>query len=71
MLVDPADLTAADHRDAACEMAATNRPFLAHLLAEEAARLTADPATAAGIRAAFPDPNGDRLTCPPATSSTP
>ncbi|MFD6174226.1 hypothetical protein [Streptomyces coeruleorubidus] len=57
MLVDPADLTAADHLDAAREMAATNRPFLAYLLAEEAARLTADPATAAGIRAAFPDPN--------------
>ncbi|QER84596.1 hypothetical protein [Streptomyces tendae] len=57
MLVDPADLTAADHLDAAREMAASNRPFLAYLLAEEAARLTADPATAAGIRAAFPDPN--------------
>ncbi|KAB2975049.1 hypothetical protein F8R89_25445 [Streptomyces sp. SS1-1] len=57
MTSDPADLTAADHLDAAREMAATNRPFLAHLLAEEAARLTTDPATAAGIRAAFPDPN--------------
>ncbi|MEU3196168.1 hypothetical protein [Streptomyces sp. NPDC006996] len=57
MLVDPVDLTAADHLDAAREMAAANRPFLAHLLAEEAARITADPATAAGIRAAFPDPN--------------
>ncbi|MEU5202937.1 hypothetical protein AB0H44_08555 [Streptomyces pseudogriseolus] len=57
MLVDPADLTAADHLDAAREMAATHRPFLAHLLAEEAARLTTDPATAAAIRAAFPDPN--------------
>ncbi|MFI9796100.1 hypothetical protein [Streptomyces sp. NPDC052302] len=57
MLVDPANLTAADHFDAAREMAAANRPFLAHLLAEEAARLTTDPATAAGIRAAFPDPN--------------
>ncbi|MGW8722851.1 hypothetical protein ACWGNR_26585 [Streptomyces althioticus] len=57
MLGDPADLTAADHLDAAREMAAANRPFLAHLLAEEAARMTADPATAAGIRAAFPDPN--------------
>ncbi|GAA2291600.1 hypothetical protein GCM10010415_74370 [Streptomyces atrovirens] len=56
MLGDPTDLTAADHLDGAREMAATNRPFLAHLLAEEAARLTADPATAAGIRAAFPDP---------------
>ncbi|MFE0353207.1 hypothetical protein ACFW2I_06915 [Streptomyces nigra] len=57
MLVDPANLTAADHLDAAREMATTNRPFLAHLLAKEAARLTTDPATAAGIRAAFPDPN--------------
>ncbi|MEV5366588.1 hypothetical protein [Streptomyces werraensis] len=57
MLVDPAHLTAADHLDAAREMTAANRPYLAHLLAEEAARLTTDPATAAGIRAAFPDPN--------------
>ncbi|MFJ2948717.1 hypothetical protein ACIO8H_13965 [Streptomyces sp. NPDC087226] len=73
MLGDPADLTAADHLDGAREMAAAGRPFLAHLLAEEAVRRTVDPATAAGIRAAFPDPdpNGDRLTCPPATSSTP
>ncbi|MGV9871730.1 hypothetical protein ACWDUG_03035 [Streptomyces cellulosae] len=57
MLVDPAHLAAADHLDAAREMTAANRPYLAHLLAEEAARLTTDPATAAGIRAAFPDPN--------------
>ncbi|MEW2422385.1 hypothetical protein AB0911_17755 [Streptomyces nigra] len=57
MTRDPADLTAADHLDAAREMAAANRPFLAHLLAEEAARLTTDPATAADIRTAFPDPN--------------
>ncbi|MFF8977318.1 hypothetical protein ACF08A_10930 [Streptomyces cellulosae] len=57
MLVDPAHLTAADHLDAAREMTAANRPYLAHLLAEEAARLTNDPATAAAIRAAFPDPN--------------
>ncbi|MGW0609689.1 hypothetical protein [Streptomyces sp. NPDC002788] len=56
MTSDPADLTAADHLDAAREMTAANRPFLAHLLAGEAARRTADPATAAGIRAAFPDP---------------
>ncbi|MFG2515047.1 hypothetical protein [Streptomyces sp. NPDC048584] len=56
MLIDPADLTAADHLDAAREMTAANRPFLAHLLAEEAARLTADPATAAAIRATFPAP---------------
>ncbi|GAP52192.1 hypothetical protein [Streptomyces azureus] len=55
MTSDPADLTVADHLDAAREMAAANRPFLAHLLAEEAARRTPDPATAAGIRAAFPD----------------
>ena len=56
MLGDPNDLTTADHLDAAREMAAANRPYLAYLLAEEAARLTADPATAAAIRAAFPDP---------------
>jgi hypothetical protein len=56
MTRDPADLTAADYLDSAREMAAANRPYLAHLLAEEAARLTADPATAAGIRASFPDP---------------
>ncbi|MBU5944362.1 hypothetical protein [Streptomyces sp. PAM3C] len=55
MLVDPANLTAADHLDAAREMAASNRPFLAYLLAKEAARLTADPATVAAISAAFPD----------------
>ncbi|MEU5390627.1 hypothetical protein ACFYQT_11335 [Streptomyces tibetensis] len=56
MTSDPADLTAADHLDAAREMAAANRPLLAHLLAEEAARRTPDPATAASIRVAFPDP---------------
>ncbi|MGA5442718.1 hypothetical protein ACPCKW_24810 [Streptomyces griseoincarnatus] len=74
MLVDPAHLTAADHLDAAREMAAAGRSFLAYLLAEEAARRTADPATAAGIRAVFPDPNLTREetpSCPPATSSTP
>ncbi|WP_371101424.1 hypothetical protein [Streptomyces sp. PU_AKi4] len=60
MTSDPADLTAADHLDAAREMAATNRLFLAHLLAEEAARRIADPATAAAIRAAFPDPTTTR-----------
>ena len=60
MLIDPADLTAADHLDAAREMTAANRPFLAHLLAEEAARLTADPATAAAIRATFPAPDPTR-----------
>ncbi|NEA86085.1 hypothetical protein G3I38_31960 [Streptomyces sp. SID7958] len=57
MLVDPADLTAADHLNGAREMADAGRPFLAHLLAEEAARLTAAPATAAEIRATYPDPN--------------
>ncbi|GGQ04465.1 hypothetical protein GCM10010233_21440 [Streptomyces pseudogriseolus] len=60
MLVDPTVLTAADHLEAAREMAAANRPFLAHLLAEEAARLTADPATAAAVRATFPDPASTR-----------
>ncbi|MFF4041620.1 hypothetical protein [Streptomyces sp. NPDC001816] len=56
MTSDPADLTAADYLDAAREMTAADRPYLAHLLAEEAAQLTTDPATAAGIRASFPDP---------------
>ncbi|MFD3842824.1 hypothetical protein ACFWWC_42385 [Streptomyces sp. NPDC058642] len=56
MTRDPADLTAADYLDGAREMTATNRPYLAHLLAEEAAQRTADPATAAGIRASFPAP---------------
>ncbi|MGW9494835.1 hypothetical protein ACWG5P_10660 [Streptomyces prasinus] len=56
MTRDPADLTAADYLDGAREMTAADRPFLAHLLAEEAARRTIDPATAAGIRATFPDP---------------
>ncbi|MEV5318062.1 hypothetical protein AB0K92_10430 [Streptomyces sp. NPDC052687] len=60
MTCDPADLTAADHLDAAAEMTAADRPYLAHLLAEEAARRTTDPATAAGIRAAFPDPTTTR-----------
>jgi hypothetical protein len=60
MTRDPADLTAADYLDAAREMAAANRPYLAHLLAEEAAQRTTDPATAAGIRASFPDPTTAR-----------
>ncbi|MET8565946.1 hypothetical protein ABZV75_37320 [Streptomyces flaveolus] len=60
MIRDPADLTASDYLDGAREMAAANRPFLAHLLAEEAARLTADPAVAAGIRAGFPAPTTTR-----------
>ncbi|MFF8903614.1 hypothetical protein [Streptomyces olivaceoviridis] len=60
MIRDPADLTASDYLDGAREMAAANRPFLAHLLAEEAASLTADPAVAAGIRASFPAPTTTR-----------
>ncbi|MEU1697338.1 hypothetical protein ABZ590_40100 [Streptomyces hirsutus] len=60
MTRDPADLTAADHLDAAREMTTANRPYLAHLLAEEAARRTTDPATAAGIRASYPDPTTTR-----------
>ncbi|MFF4013953.1 hypothetical protein [Streptomyces sp. NPDC001843] len=60
MTSDPADLTAADYLDGAREMAAADRPFLAHLLAEEAAQRTADPAIAAGIRASFPDPTTTR-----------
>ncbi|MFE0513043.1 hypothetical protein [Streptomyces sp. NPDC058964] len=60
MTRDPADLTAADYLDGAREMAAANRPYLAHLLVEEAAQRTTDPATAAGIRASFPDPTTAR-----------
>ncbi|MFI0238220.1 hypothetical protein [Streptomyces sp. NPDC016845] len=41
--------TAADYYDAAREMAATGRPTLARLLAEEAADRTADPDQAAEI----------------------
>ncbi|WP_030830087.1 hypothetical protein [Streptomyces hygroscopicus] len=58
MTRDPADLTVADYLDGAREMAAA--PFLAHLLAEEAAQRTTDPATAAGIRASFPGPTTTR-----------
>jgi hypothetical protein len=57
---DPADLTAADYLDSAREMTAADRPYLAHLLAEEAAQLTSDPATVAGIRASYPDPTTSR-----------
>ncbi|MER7181746.1 hypothetical protein ABT404_20065 [Streptomyces hyaluromycini] len=60
MTRDPAALTAADYLDGAREMAAADRPYLAHLLAEEAAKRTRDPATAAGIRAAFLDPTTAR-----------
>ena len=60
MTRDPAELTASDYLDGAREMTAANRPFLAHLLAEEAAQRTADPATAAGIRVSFPDPTTAR-----------
>ncbi|MER6272061.1 hypothetical protein [Streptomyces sp900105755] len=60
MTRDPAALTAADYLDSAREMAAADRPYLAYLLAEEAATRAPDPATAAGIRAAFPDPTTAR-----------
>ncbi|MFF5755217.1 hypothetical protein ACFY7A_07205 [Streptomyces longwoodensis] len=60
MTSNPADLTSADYLDAAREMAAANRPYLAHLLAEEAAQRTTAPSTAAGIRASFPDPTTTR-----------
>ncbi|WP_086728274.1 hypothetical protein [Streptomyces carpinensis] len=60
MTRDPGDLTASDYLDGAREMTSAGRPYLAHLLAEEAARLTSDPATAAGIRARFPDPTTTR-----------
>ncbi|MFG2882345.1 hypothetical protein ACGFYV_08475 [Streptomyces sp. NPDC048297] len=60
MTRDPAALTAADYLDSAREMAAADRPYLAYLLAEEAAKRTSDPAIAAGIRATFPDPTTTR-----------
>ncbi|MFC8202399.1 hypothetical protein [[Kitasatospora] papulosa] len=60
MTHDPADLTVADYLDGAREMAAAGRLFLAHLLAEEAARRVDDPATARSIRAQYIDPTTDR-----------
>ncbi|MFB8051829.1 hypothetical protein [Streptomyces rubiginosohelvolus] len=57
---DPADLTVDDYLDGAREMTAAGRPFLAHLLAEEAARRVDDPATARSIRAQYNDPTTDR-----------
>ncbi|MFF9906235.1 hypothetical protein ACF1HU_22855 [Streptomyces olivaceus] len=60
VICDPSGLTVADYLDGAREMAAANRPYLAHLLAEEAARHATDAATAAGIRASFPDPTMTR-----------
>ncbi|MGW1101666.1 hypothetical protein [Streptomyces sp. NPDC002540] len=60
MTRDLSELTIADYLNGAREMTAANRPYLAHLLAEEAAQRTTDPATAAGIRATFPDPTTTR-----------
>ncbi|MEV4444813.1 hypothetical protein [Streptomyces mirabilis] len=60
MTSDPAALTMADYLDAAREMAAAGRLFLAHLLADEAARRVDDPATARSIRAQYPDPTTPR-----------
>lgn len=60
MTNDPADLTVADYLDGARDMATAGRSFLAHLLAEEAARRVDDPATARSIRAQYPDPTTDR-----------
>ncbi|MGW1137899.1 hypothetical protein [Streptomyces zhihengii] len=62
MTRDPADLTATDYLDSAREMAAADRPYLAHLLAEEAAQRTNDPAAAHGIRARFPHPTTQEET---------
>jgi hypothetical protein len=53
-------LTVADYLDAAREMAAAGRLFLAHLLADEAALRVDDPATARSIRAQYPDPTTHR-----------
>ncbi|MFE1438094.1 hypothetical protein [Streptomyces sp. NPDC058739] len=55
MTSDPADLTATDYLNAARDMAAAERHFLAHLLAEEAARRIDDPVIAQSIRARYPD----------------
>ncbi|MFD7669335.1 hypothetical protein [Streptomyces anulatus] len=60
MTHDPANLTVADYLDGAREMAGAGRPFLAHLLAEEAARRVDDRATARSIRAQYTDPTTDR-----------
>lgn len=60
MTSNPADLTVADYLDGARDMAAAGRSFLAHLLAEEAARRVDDPATARSIRAQYSDPATDR-----------
>ncbi|MCX4907643.1 hypothetical protein [Streptomyces sp. NBC_00878] len=56
MTSNPADLTSADYLDGAREMHVAGRLYLAHLLAEEAAQRTTDPATARSIRAQFPPP---------------
>ncbi|MGW5734803.1 MULTISPECIES: hypothetical protein [Streptomyces] len=55
MTSNPSDLTSADYLDGAREMDA-GRPYLAHLLGEETAQRTTDPATARSIRAQFPAP---------------
>ncbi|MFJ8362768.1 hypothetical protein [Streptomyces sp. NPDC093984] len=60
MTNDPADLTAADYLDGAREMAAAGRPYLAYLLAEEAAQRTADPIMALSIRSQFTDPTAQK-----------
>ncbi|TGB08604.1 hypothetical protein [Streptomyces sp. MZ04] len=56
MTSNPADLSTADYLDGARQMHAAGCPYLAHLLAEEAAQRTTDPATARAIRAQFPAP---------------
>ncbi|GGW07852.1 hypothetical protein GCM10010264_33250 [Streptomyces globisporus] len=60
MTHDLADLTVDDYLDGAREMSAAGRPFLAHLLAEEAAGPIDDPASARSIRAQYTDPTTDR-----------
>ncbi|MFG2791186.1 hypothetical protein [Streptomyces sp. NPDC048419] len=49
--------TAADYIEAARQMAATGRPALARLLAEEAADRVSDPAEARRILHEFPGPS--------------
>ncbi|MCI3241164.1 MULTISPECIES: hypothetical protein [Streptomyces] len=49
--------TAADNVEAARQMAATGRPALARLLAEEATDRASDPAESARILREFPGPS--------------
>ncbi|MGK5449523.1 hypothetical protein [Streptomyces radiopugnans] len=56
----PGKPTRSELLDYADQMAATGRPSLARLCAEEAAQQTTDPHEAARILADYPDPNAGR-----------